>query len=169
MHVPIRSHHCPHCRYSNFSAFIKQHMKPFNAMEFEVTRSYSRMSIIIKEVPAKYLCISKLVKGQYLIVWLFSCRKCISILDHHCFFLGRCVGRENLKFFILFCFYASFGTGYGLWHVMQVNWLGNGFFTQEIGWYLILNIYTIKSYTIDMFEVTGFPCCHNSAPLPPGL
>lgn len=48
------------------------------------------------------------------------CRKCIYILDHHCFFLGRCVGRGNLKFFIIFCFYASLGTGYGLVHILKV-------------------------------------------------
>lgn len=48
------------------------------------------------------------------------CRRCIYILDHHCFFLGRCVGRGNLKFFIIFCFYASLGTGYGLLHILKV-------------------------------------------------
>jgi len=47
------------------------------------------------------------------------CRKCIYVLDHHCFFLGYCVGRQNLQYFILFCVYAALGTAYGLFHIMD--------------------------------------------------
>ncbi|XP_011862647.1 PREDICTED: palmitoyltransferase ZDHHC22-like [Vollenhovia emeryi] len=35
------------------------------------------------------------------------CRKCFHFRDHHCFFLGACVLRQNMGNFILFCFYTS--------------------------------------------------------------
>ena len=44
-------------------------------------------------------------------------RRCIYILDHHCFFLGHCVGRKNQKFFLVFCFYAAIGCSIGVYHV----------------------------------------------------
>ena len=36
------------------------------------------------------------------------CRKCIYALDHHCYFLGHCIGRGNQRFFIVFCHTRSF-------------------------------------------------------------
>lgn len=37
------------------------------------------------------------------------CRHCILKRDHHCFFLGCCVGFHNQRFFIAFCLYAGIG------------------------------------------------------------
>lgn len=42
------------------------------------------------------------------------CRKCFHFRDHHCFFLGACILRQNIGNFILFCFYASLTCIYSL-------------------------------------------------------
>ena len=42
---------------------------------------------------------------ERVICWIF--RKCIYILDHHCFFLGRCVGRFG-SFKSFFCNFIRF-------------------------------------------------------------
>ncbi|KZC07420.1 Putative palmitoyltransferase ZDHHC22 [Dufourea novaeangliae] len=42
------------------------------------------------------------------------CRKCFHSRDHHCFFLGACVLRQNISNFILFCFYTSLTCIYSL-------------------------------------------------------
>lgn len=42
------------------------------------------------------------------------CRKCILDMDHHCPFIGNCVGRLNLRSFILFLAWTLIGTVYGI-------------------------------------------------------
>lgn len=44
----------------------------------------------------------------------FVHRRCIYILDHHCYFLGHCVGRTNMRFFLVFCLYAAVGCALGI-------------------------------------------------------
>nr|ACO15224.1 Probable palmitoyltransferase ZDHHC21 [Caligus clemensi] len=38
------------------------------------------------------------------------CRRCIHLKDHHCYFLGACVGSNNKRFFLSFVIYASLGS-----------------------------------------------------------
>lgn len=42
------------------------------------------------------------------------CKKCFHFRDHHCFFLGACILRQNMGNFILFCFYTSLTCLYSL-------------------------------------------------------
>ena len=42
------------------------------------------------------------------------CKKCFHFRDHHCFFLGACILRQNIGNFILFCFYTSLTCVYSL-------------------------------------------------------
>lgn len=41
-----------------------------------------------------------------------SCKKCVLKMDHHCPWVGTCVGEKNLKYFFLFIFYAFLISGY---------------------------------------------------------
>lgn len=43
------------------------------------------------------------------------CRRCIVSRDHHCFFTGSCVGRDNQRHFVAFCFHCCIGAGYSLY------------------------------------------------------
>ncbi|EDV20046.1 expressed hypothetical protein [Trichoplax adhaerens] len=40
------------------------------------------------------------------------CRRCIMKMDHHCPWVNNCVGRNNHRYFILFCVYMFLGTLY---------------------------------------------------------
>ncbi len=48
------------------------------------------------------------------------CGRCILVLDHHCYFLGQCVGRLNMRFFLVFCFYACAGCALGVYNLVDV-------------------------------------------------
>lgn len=42
------------------------------------------------------------------------CKKCFHYRDHHCFFIGSCILRQNMGNFILICVYTSFSSIYSL-------------------------------------------------------
>lgn len=42
------------------------------------------------------------------------CEKCFHFRDHHCFYLGACILRQNMGNFILFCFYTILTCIYSL-------------------------------------------------------
>eukprot|EP00210_Caulerpa_lentillifera_P004870 g4648.t1 len=42
------------------------------------------------------------------------CNACIEEMDHHCPFIGNCVGRRNLRSFILFLIWTGFGAIYAM-------------------------------------------------------
>ena len=65
------------------------------------------------------------------------CRRCIHFLDHHCYFLGHCVGRTNMRFFIVYAFYASLGSGLGTYNLMEVMKFYRTFISLECGYYFL--------------------------------
>ncbi|XP_005986589.1 palmitoyltransferase ZDHHC22 [Latimeria chalumnae] len=42
------------------------------------------------------------------------CKKVILRRDHHCFFTGCCIGKKNMRYFIMFCLYTSVSSLYSL-------------------------------------------------------
>lgn len=57
--------------------------------------------------------------------------RCILRMDHHCFWVGNCVGLLNQKYFILFLFYASFCLSIIVVTILW-NWAFDDFSIREI-------------------------------------
>jgi hypothetical protein len=49
------------------------------------------------------------------------CGSCVVDMDHHCPWINNCVGHNNQKFFVLFCFYICCGGCYEL-YVLCDRW-----------------------------------------------
>ncbi|GFR63401.1 palmitoyltransferase [Elysia marginata] len=43
------------------------------------------------------------------------CKHCVLKRDHHCYFVGHCIGFHNQRFFVCFCLYGGLGGLYSLW------------------------------------------------------
>ena len=65
------------------------------------------------------------------------CDACISIPDHHCYFLGKCVGRANQRFFIVFAFYACIGAFIGVHTLVQTMYYYRNYASTELIYYLL--------------------------------
>ncbi len=65
------------------------------------------------------------------------CGRCIFILDHHCYFLGQCVGRTNMRFFLVFCFYACLGCALGVYNLVNVMLYYRDPFSREAPFFLL--------------------------------
>lgn len=60
------------------------------------------------------------------------CRRCILRRDHHCFFTGSCVGFENQRYFVVFCFYCTVGAAYATYVSVEYIYLVH--MTASSGW-----------------------------------
>jgi palmitoyltransferase len=54
------------------------------------------------------------------------CNACIENMDHHCTFVGQCVGKSNMKYFLQFCLYIGLLLFYA---ILKMFWL---FYTQNV-------------------------------------
>ncbi|RUS69508.1 hypothetical protein EGW08_022725 [Elysia chlorotica] len=53
------------------------------------------------------------------------CKHCVLKRDHHCYFVGHCIGFHNQRFFVCFCLYGGLGGLYSLWltsHYLRVHY-----------------------------------------------
>lgn len=65
------------------------------------------------------------------------CRACVSVPDHHCYFLGHCAGRFNQRFFLVFAFYAAIGSAIGAYTLVQVMGYYRNYLNSEVIYYLL--------------------------------
>lgn len=98
------------------------------------------------------------------------CKKCFYYRDHHCFFLGSCIIRQNMGNFILVCLYASFATIYSVFTVgpylydhfvnldsskLSVYYFAlNFFFPITLAKYLYLGDESVIVFLVTLFNVS---------------
>ena len=68
------------------------------------------LDIVENEEDAENFCPYCLVKHIYRSKHCLICQKCIEEFDHHCFWVGNCVGKNNYRLFFIFLIYVVLNT-----------------------------------------------------------
>ena len=68
------------------------------------------LDIIEQGEMLEYYCPKCLIKMDFRTKHCVICEKCVDDFDHHCFWVGNCVGKKNFSFFFDFLVYVIFNT-----------------------------------------------------------
>ena len=70
------------------------------------------LDVVEKGEDLENFCPFCLVKKNYKNTHCLICQKCIDEFDHHCFWVGNCIGKNNYSFFFIFLIFVVFNTIY---------------------------------------------------------
>ena len=68
------------------------------------------LSIVEQGEDLENFCPYCLVKKKYRSLHCLICRKCVDEFDHHCFWVGNCIGKNNYTLFFVFLVYILLNT-----------------------------------------------------------
>jgi len=76
-----------------------------------VNRTYKDLlDIVEKGEEVENFCPYCLVKKKYRSLHCLICQKCVDEFDHHCFWVGNCIGKKNYTLFFIFLIYILLNT-----------------------------------------------------------
>ena len=68
------------------------------------------LNIVERGEEIEYFCPYCLVKINYRSLHCLICQKCVDEFDHHCFWVGNCIGKNNYTLFFIFLIYILLNT-----------------------------------------------------------
>jgi len=68
------------------------------------------LDIVEKGEEAENFCPYCLVKKKFRSLHCLVCQKCVDEFDHHCFWVGNCIGKKNYTLFFIFLVYILLNT-----------------------------------------------------------
>ena len=74
------------------------------------TKEKSMLELIEKGELLEQYCPQCLIKIDYRTKHCLICEKCVDNFDHHCFWVGNCIGKNNFNLFFIFLVYIIFNT-----------------------------------------------------------
>ena len=81
-----------------------------NPGEMKNTKYKNLLDIVEKGEEAEDFCPYCLVKKKFRSLHCLVCQKCVDEFDHHCFWVGNCIGKKNYKLFLVFLTYILLNT-----------------------------------------------------------
>ena len=72
----------------------------------------SMLDIVEKGELLEDYCPKCLIKINYRTKHCLICEKCVDEFDHHCFWVGNCIGKNNYSLFFVFLIYIIFNTAF---------------------------------------------------------
>ena len=90
-----------------FFVFVLYILLFFSNPGIMINKEYEDLlDIVEKGEEAENFCPHCLVKHKYKSLHCLICKKCIEEFDHHCFWVGNCVGNNNYTLFFIFLIYV---------------------------------------------------------------
>jgi palmitoyltransferase len=68
------------------------------------------LDVVEKGEDLENFCPYCIVKKKYKSLHCLVCQKCVDEFDHHCFWVGNCVGKNNYTLFFIFLIYVLLNT-----------------------------------------------------------
>ena len=95
----------------SFLLFILFFILSFSDPGTLINKKYKNfLDIIEQDELLEYYCPKCLIKMNYRTKHCLICEKCIDNFDHHCFWVGNCIGKKNFSLFFNFLIYVIFNT-----------------------------------------------------------
>jgi hypothetical protein len=83
----------------------------FSDPGFMTNKDYENLLDIVENYQQLELfCPYCLVKKKYKTVHCLICQKCVDEFDHHCFWVGNCIGKNNYILFFIFLIFVILNT-----------------------------------------------------------
>jgi len=97
-----------------------------------------------------------------------ECEKCVNCFDHHCFWIGNCVGEKNHRLFVIFLFFQIGLFGMAIWQFASAfqkapsvfewlfkNWiLLSGLLMSIIFFFVTIGLFVFHFYLISTNQTT---------------
>ena len=114
------------------------------------------------KIPSKRFCKKCQILQPYRTKHCNSCQACISKYDHHCFWIGGCVGELNLRKFFIMLFFQSLlfiwvlylsltGLAYNSDNYEKIHNLPENLYTKDYGSFVLLTIISIAALIFVFF------------------
>ncbi len=139
------------------------HLSYLRFIVFNITFLYFFSQGYLNLILTRFASFSLDKKSNYYSERSHYCKLCqsyIPIRDHHCFFVGTCIGQHNLRYFLLMLFHLLCAHLIGYSFVCHYLW-------NEIGGFHLINIFKILffniGYLIGFVETKwqAFICLHH--------
>lgn len=83
----------------------------------------------------------------------FTCNKCILKRHNHCLFLGKCIGHNNFRFYLMFLVYIWFGAVFNT--ILNREYFLNNFTEFSLG-SLLITFMPLLAWIIGMLSLKSF-------------
>jgi len=90
--------------------FLLYFILSFSNPGFIVQQYKDLLSIAEKGEEVENFCPYCLIRQNYKITHCLICENCVDEFDHHCFWVGNCIGKKNYELFFAFIIFIIFNT-----------------------------------------------------------
>ena len=97
--------------FISFLVFFSFTYLSFSDSGYLVNNTYKDLlDIVEKGEDLENFCPFCLIRQNYRVTHCLICQKCVDEFDHHCFWVGNCIGKNNYDLFFLFLIFVIFNT-----------------------------------------------------------